>query len=215
MLFQDWDTDDGMAYKLGYPQVSARPKPYRLADVTPTPAAEPVPVTDLKYYCKILTTKEDPVIESMGKTARLLCEKYMAKAITKKVLVMIFDGWAPGMFDIPYPPLIAVDSIKAYDLNDNESTVATSVYSVETGAHPGRVFLKNGQVWPAQLRPYNSMRVQFQCGLADATTADDAIKQAIKEQVADMYQNRGDSDKSGKLCPNALILLQPLRLVKM
>lgn len=102
-------------------------------------------------------------------------------------------------FEIPKAPLQSVTHIKTYSDDNTATTFSSSNYQVSTytsntGAERGRIALTDGATFPSFTKNIDGIEIQFVCGYADADSVPDAIKQALLNMVAFLYENRGDCD---------------------
>jgi len=97
----------------------------------------------------------------------------------------------PRFIELPKSPLISITSIKSFDEADVESTFGTANYYVDVASRPGRVALRDGSVWPTNVRSVNGLVITYKAGFG--TTADKVpfqLRQAIKVIAAHWYENR-------------------------
>jgi uncharacterized phiE125 gp8 family phage protein len=181
------------------------------------PAAEPVTVEDFHLHAQTTGLGQDLKIEDFLISARIEAENWTGRAFITQTWQAMFDVmdasscgpfddfWytdspsrsgsmvLPRLIELARPPLAAVSHIK-YWLDDGvetEQTFSSTKYSVSTAATKGRILLKTGQVWPAGLRPMDSLKVTYTCGYgADGSYVPQDIKEAIIEWAAHMYENR-------------------------
>jgi len=165
----------------------------RLRLKTP-PSVEPVSLEEAKNYLKVETADDDTLISSLIKSARELIERYLRKTLITQTWEMVLDDGG-SMVVIPRPPLQSVTSIKTIAEDGTETVEDPEKYIVELGCDsPGRVMLKSGQTWSIH-RGFASFIVEFVAGYGDqASDVPEALKQAILQLVAHLYENRGAED---------------------
>ena len=93
------------------------------------------------------------------------------------------------------PPLQSVTSIKYYDTDDVEYTLAATDYTVDADSFVGRVFLRYGKTWPSiTLRPYIGVAVEYVAGYGDtAASVPRAVRHAILLTLGHWYKQRENS----------------------
>jgi len=164
------------------------------------------------------STLETTLIESLIKTARLMCEEYLFRRIGVQTIELRDKGFPANNAPIILPaPLISVTSIKYMDGNNTEQTLAPSEYIVSDSA-PGQIIPINS--WPETSKASDSLRVVFRTGYSDpgespmlSETLPETIKTALLMQVADMYENReAQVERPLSLNPTLERLLAPYRL---
>ncbi|HEV7520136.1 MAG TPA: hypothetical protein VGP89_03490 [Candidatus Angelobacter sp.] len=129
-----------------------------------------------------------------------------------------------GEIVIPRGPLVqnaslGIDSIKYVDTAGATQTLDPTLYQVDPQSDdsPVRILPAYGKIWPATRYQPNAVVVQFQVGYVDAAHVPGRIKLAIKQTVADWFNNRDavvvDARVAVQQLPNAAKnLLWDLRL---
>jgi uncharacterized phiE125 gp8 family phage protein len=182
------------------------------------PAAEPVTFADFqaRTHC---SGQDETFAEGLITTARQLAEEWCGRAFITQTWQLWFDigcgagdqddfwytdspqakhwRFMPAVIELPRPPLISVSSIKYYldDGVEAATTFASTNYQTSTTGELGRVRLKTGKTWPTGLRAMDSLVIEYTAGYTtggEAPTANvpQAIKDAIIEWAAHMYENR-------------------------
>jgi len=157
------------------------------------PTEEPVSLADVKAHLRIDITDDDALLGTYITVARRFCERYQNRAYITQTWKLVLDDWPDDdEIELPYPPLQSVTSIVYYDTEDNDNTLATTVYMVDADSEPGRVTLKYNQTWPyTTLRPYNGIEITYVAGYGDATgDVPENVVHAIKLLVGHLYENR-------------------------
>lgn len=166
-------------------------KGYSLTVVT-GPAVEPV--TPSEVADRLPGSPELPFLEVLIEGARQRVEAFLGRALVSQTLRLHLNGFpystiGGSVLPLPRPPLLTVDSVKYYDLDDTEKTVDTSVYTVVTHREPGAVQVKHGQHWPTDVRFDNAVFVQFQAGYGtEAKDVPRAIRNALLLDVRAAYK---------------------------
>lgn len=191
------------------------------------PAVEPVTLAELKTHLRITSTAEDTYLESLIKMSRQTLEDYLGRKFITQTLQLFLDdptyrdlshgGWWDGVQDgsqswfhrrvieLPYLPLQEVVDVYYYPEDDTQTVYDSNNYRVDSVDHDleGRVVLKDGSVWPTNLRNMNSLEVEYIVGYGDL--ADDvppAIRRGILALAAYLYENRGDCSKEANAIAN-------------
>jgi uncharacterized phiE125 gp8 family phage protein len=158
-------------------------------------AAEPLTGSEMKAALRVDTTTEDALIDAYIKAARQKVEADTGRALINQTWALSLDRVPVNGGDIviPIAPLSSVTSVKSYAEDGTESTVATSVYRVDTASVPGRIVLKSDQSWPTGLRDRDALLATFVAGYgaAAANISDVSLVQAVRVLVAHWYENRG------------------------
>ncbi|MGE7777376.1 phage head-tail connector protein [Chitinophaga sp. NPDC101104] len=157
-----------------------------------SPSAEPVTLQEAKDFLRVSFDDDDAVITGMLTGARQLLEKRLNIFLAVRPLKVTFshDGCYP--LQLPYGPIGEItESTFRYDWDDTV-IITTSQYTVI-----GDEFkqFKGAPGW--WTLTYN----------AGYQVAPEALKQGILKQVAWMYENRGDTTKTGELNTDVLYML--------
>ena len=126
---------------------------------------------------------------------------------------MYLDNFPAGGFRIPCAPLVSVQSVKYYDVNNVEQTLVNTEYYVDAISKPGR--LVPATSWPATYVRPNAVSIVLTAGYGVAADVPQVIKQAMLLMIGDMYNNREETGHGTvSLMPiTAEILLRPFRLL--
>ena len=158
------------------------------------PVSEPISLAEAKRQLRREAdfTDDDVYIESLIKAARDVAETLSLHAMLTQTWKLYLDEWPDGdAIELPKPPLQSVTEIKYTDEDGNESTLSTSVYSVDTNCTPGKIFLKPSQSWPSTaLYPYNAIYIKFVCGWGGVADIPPTAKRAMLVLISDWYENR-------------------------
>lgn len=170
---------------------SLDPKGKRKINLATGPTVEPVTVDEVKEWARIDGTDEDTILTGMIKSVRAYTEAYLRRALISQKYEMIMDYWISDSIELPYPPLISVDSVVTIDEDDTETTYSSSYYYL-SGGEPDRLCIKEGVSLPENDdRACGGFKITWYAGYG--TTADDVpqqIKDAIKAWVTYTYEQR-------------------------
>jgi len=112
-------------------------------------------------------------------------------------------------------PVISVESIKYYSDDDTQYTWAASNYFVDTFSEPAKVVLRDGGTYPTDLRAANGLEINFTAGYGSNPSAiPEAIKVAILQYIAFLYEHRGDNQAGMQSPPVLRALLDPYRVLR-
>jgi uncharacterized phiE125 gp8 family phage protein len=92
-------------------------------------------------------------------------------------------------------PLQSIEEVKTWDRTNTDTVYAATNYYVDNVDKDmyGRLLLEEEATWPADLRTYLSMSIEFKAGYGDAKEdVPEGIRQAILQLIGFLYQNRGD-----------------------
>lgn len=104
-----------------------------------------------------------------------------------------YPGLVPnstGVIDIPWPPLISIDSLEYDDFQGNVQSVPSDSYNVSLGT-PARIQPQYSHVWPISRPTIDSVRINFTCGYGGTSASVPSnVRAAMKLMVAHWYENR-------------------------
>lgn len=175
-----------------------------------TPAAGyPVTLDEVKLHLKIDGTLEDTLLTSLISTVTEFYENFTKRDFITKTY-RLFDHHFRTYYEIRKCPNVTITSIKYFDLNNTEQTVASDVYELtETPDFPV-LYKQPKQIWPSVYNKPQAVNITFTCGYGTAADVPDVLKQAILIGIAALYENRGDCGDSGNGCGDCSVLLNPL-----
>lgn len=203
--------------------------------MTVAPAAEPVPLAEVKAQARIDTTVDDALISDFIVGARQWVEKYTSRALITQTWQLWIDLWPAatelwwdGVRDgpvtgldqisyiaLPRAPLQSVNSVQYFDNTDTPTVWDPANYYVDTVREPGRLALRIGATWPLPSRLTNGIMVEYVCGYgADGSYVPETIKTAIRQLVAHWYVHRGEaltvSNSRGYATSSVPLIIQAL-----
>lgn len=191
-----------------------------------TPAAEPVPLDELKLHLRVDHDEEDPLIVQLGKTAREYVEQDLHRALLESEWDWKLDGFPiarrlsagsanvhsprerlPWLIDYsevleaPLAPLRSVTSITYIDPAGDQQTLSASGYAVDSLSEPARISPAQGLNWPAARRELDAVTIRFKAGWPSAAAIPEGLKLAIKQLVNLWYEPGRDVVAERRLIP--------------
>lgn len=160
--------------------------------ITTAPLVEPISVEEARSHLRIDHDGEDDLLERLIAQARTYCEDVSQRALITRTYTAYLDVFPACAFALPYPPLLAVTSIKYTDEDGNQSTYSSANYLVDAHREPGRVVLKSTSSWPnVTLKEINGVEIIWTAGYgATAASVPPRYKQAILLLLGHYYENR-------------------------
>lgn len=184
--------------------------------ITP-PATEPVTLTEAKSHLRVTTTDEDVLITSLITAAREVAESNLNRALISQTWDLKRDEFGEEI-RLPLPPLVSVTSVKYFDLDEVEQTLATAEYAVlNTGAYAkaGRIVPAYNGSWPAVRGMPNDITVRFVAGYGAAGAVPPQIRWAILLILGELYARRESGIVGAPIATvpySAEALLMPFRV---
>lgn len=183
------------------------------------PALSPVTLTEAKSYLRVDADDDDARIEQLIRAVTRKAEEFTRRAFLTQTWELSFDSAPPNRIEIPRPPLLSIVSIKSYDEAGTEAVFDLNNIWVDKRSTPGRIALKEGVEWPTELRPIDSIVIQFIAGYGTKPeNVDDGIREGILRGVATLYAAREDAiigTVAAKLPEGARELLRPYKVFRL
>lgn len=176
--------------------------------VTTAPVLEPFTVEEAKAQIRSVQNQEDGIVASYIKAARAAAEKYLGRGLLTQTITLNLSDFVPVLSLPMAAPLQSVTTVKYYDTDGTQQTLASSYYTVDTIGHPGRLALASGQSWPAVDgdRKVGRIEIIYLVGYTSRDLIPEEIKQGMRVLIGNM-----DADRDG-MDPNSE---QAMRVAKM
>jgi uncharacterized phiE125 gp8 family phage protein len=154
-------------------------------------ADEPVTVDELMQHSRIQSTADNAWLALAIKAARQRVEKEIGRSLITQTWTAYLDRFPCGDVRLPYPPTIAISSVKYYDGNNELQTLSASVYQIDTASEPARFKVAYGKSWPSTYCRLNAVEIAYTAGYgADGESVPAAIRHAIMMIVGHLYEHR-------------------------
>lgn len=166
--------------------------------VTTPPANDALTLASLKNHLRITNSNEDSQLQLKLSMAINTFQHYTNIALVTQTVRQTFDQFPTerNFMLERYAPTISSLSIKYYDVDNTLTTLATSVYGTADRGRPAKIFLLNGQSWPADLhadRP-DAVEVEYTVGYgADEDAVPEEYKHCIAMMAGDAQNFREDT----------------------
>jgi len=132
--------------------------------------AAPVSVEDIGVHLRVDTSDEAEAayLAALIDAATEFVETRISKQIRRAELTYTLDGFPPcRAIDLPWPPLVSVESVRYIDADDAEQPLDPSAYSVDVSSLPGRIVRGAVSSWPSTSRVPNAVSIAFTAGYPD------------------------------------------------
>ena len=160
--------------------------------VTTTAAVtEPVSLDRVKRSLGLDNVRDfDTTLQELILSATNAVSNDLGRALVTTTYTLYLQKWPGREIQLPYPPLVAVDSIKYYgDATETLDTFSSGSYTVSSGGDPGIVWLNENKDWPDLMNRPNPIEVQFQAGYgSDAEDVPAAIQAAVTMTAAYFFE---------------------------
>jgi len=170
---------------------------YRKSTPTVVTAAtlQPLTLTEVKKHLEIDDddSEHNTQLESMIDEA---CEQWESDtdSICMQRTLRITTNEFYDDFKLPLRPITSITSLKYYDLNNVQQTLATTVYGFDAANRSIR--LKTNQSLPTFTPRWDAFEITYAAGHATAATIPALWKRAMLLLIAYYFDsNRGDNDR--------------------
>lgn len=200
------------------------------------PAGKPLTIAEVKSFLRIDFNEDDIFLITQLTMVTDVVEKYLRSALVSREYELAIDSlpeleiplregtyvgahmsYQRDYIDLPFSPVVSVESIKTFDDDDTETTVASSTYIVDTFRKPARVVLRNGNTWPNANREVNALIIRYTAGYGTASQIPEAIRLAMLQLIAYSYEHRGDQmETAAPAIPESVqTLLRPYQMMSL
>lgn len=175
-------------------------------EILSKPTTNLLHLDDVKNHLRVTTTAEDHQIEYLLLAAQEKAESFTQRSLLIRKYRMRLDGFQT-LFELPYGPLVKVNSIEYVDTNGTTQTLDSSVYTVDRYQPIGQVFEAYNQDFPTTRSVANSVIITYQAGYMAPCTISQVTDTVT---VVDNPFSDGDivylhgSDGEGKELPTGL-----------
>ncbi|MBN8958577.1 MAG: hypothetical protein J0H17_18730 [Rhizobiales bacterium] len=145
--------------------------------VTVPPTDEPVTLVEAKAECGVTGTARDDELTLKIAAARAFVEQHCTIFLMTQTVAVTCDCF-DDLGHVAVAPLQSVTSIKYFDLDGLEQTVADTVYEERLDALSPSIVAKPGQRWPSK-QAGTRITLTAVAGYGDASEVPPNIKQAV------------------------------------
>lgn len=170
----------------------------------------------VKAHLRVDGSDEDPLIGAYLDAACAHIDGpggWLNRAIGRQLLELRIDDFGPaerGVIELPFPPIVEVESVKYIDAAGVEQTVSASAYELTAGPTLRPIY--DGS-WPGVRATADAVRIRYRAGYAETPSP---IRAAVLLMVGDLYQRRETtSDGAAAAVPMSMTvenLLAPFRV---
>jgi uncharacterized phiE125 gp8 family phage protein len=155
------------------------------------PATEPLTYSEVKAFLRLNDDSEQTFVTTLITIARQIVEGQTWRPLISQTWALQFDAFELNLFisNINKAPIISIDSVTYYDVNNALQTLSPSLYETDIYGNPARFRLKS---IPSVYDRMGALIVNFVCGYTNAAAVPQAIKQAMLLIIGHLYENRQD-----------------------
>ena len=158
--------------------------PWNRITTKTAPVSDPVSLDRVKRSLGLDNVRDfDTTLQELIKSASGAVSGDLGRALVTTTYTLYLQRWPGRIIQLPYPPLIAIDSVKYWgDSTETLDTFSSGSYTAITGGEPGLIALHEDADWPTLMnRGANPIEIQFQAGYG---TEIDDIPAPIQAAVA-------------------------------
>ncbi|MDB5541074.1 MAG: hypothetical protein JWQ89_2801 [Devosia sp.] len=155
------------------------------------PAEEPVSLVETKAFLRLDADAEDGLVTTLIAAARLHVEGTTGRALVRQGWRLVLDQWPAGrVVTLPVAPLLELEAIRAFDVQDDEHVIPLEQFQAETGVAPARVLLPGTVAGMPVLRERLGIEIDYVAGFGEAADVPADLKQAVLALVAHWSEHR-------------------------
>ena len=156
------------------------------------PSTTPISLAQAKTFLRVDSSFDDDnsYITSLINVATQQVETFTRRRLLPQTYNLYHD-YFPSYIDLQVGPIISVSSIKYFDNNNVEQTLATTQYDVDDKVKPGRIYESENGSFPDTYDRPNAINIEFIVG-DNIANIPQPIIQAIYIIIGRYYENRQD-----------------------
>lgn len=153
------------------------------------PSSEPITFDEACAHLKADPTESRDYINGLLSTVREMAEQITGRTLLQKTWRKTLDAF-PDAIRLDNPPIIAVTSVKYYDVDGVQQTLSPTSYYVDAESEPGWVVPAPYYCWPVTACEHvNAVEVIYTAGYASADLVPDCVKTWMKVMLRHIYDN--------------------------
>jgi uncharacterized phiE125 gp8 family phage protein len=120
------------------------------------------------------------------------------------------------VLEVPNPPVVIFEIINVYTADNTSAEFSAAHYYADTTGASGRIVLLDGVLPPSPSRVVNGIEVQFTAGYGGAASnVPGLLRQGMKQMIAHLYAQRGDTPDEALVASGAAGLFLPYRVMSL
>jgi uncharacterized phiE125 gp8 family phage protein len=184
-------------------------------ELVTAPVTEPLSLSEAKAQLRLEHNDDDALVQSLIAQARQWVEGYASIALLPQSWRLWLDAWPEAeALSLPKAPLRAINSVQIVNPDLGLTPWSATLYRVDTASWPGRLLLRDGQIWPTPTQRQRAISIEFSAGYDNAASVPEPIKLALLQLLTHWYEQRGDvlAQPVPALVPHLLSPYRPVRL---
>jgi len=171
--------------------------------LTTAPTKEPFCIEEVKTLLGVEHTFHDDRIRSAMTTATEVMQGHAWRQFLQATYTLHLRSFLCGRgrkLYLPRPPLTSVTSVKYYDEDDADQTVDATNYYVHTFGSPGMIEFKDTYQLPTIESREDAVRIEFVCGVADASSLPSSVKEGLIFLIRFLYEHPDFDPGCSSMC---------------
>jgi len=154
------------------------------------PSSPLLTMAEVRDHLRLDVDADDPLVSSLLIAATDWFERATDRSLSAKTWRLDLPSFCGSRIELPYPPLVSVTHVKAYDAANVLQTVNASNYEVVTNTVPGAVQLTTTGQWPATYVRNDAVQVTYVAGYATPAAVPQLCKQCVLMLIGAWHENR-------------------------
>lgn len=165
--------------------------------ITP-PEVEPVTLAEAIDWARADdgTAATDAALNMLIGAMRRYAENLTGRAFVQRELQLILPCWQTRI-ELPFPPLVSVESVTYFDTDGVVQTLSTSLYDVHDWREPAVIVPAFQEVWPSTRAVDDAVRINYIAGYPPAGSPEDYaaglpenLKLWMQARIATLFNQR-------------------------
>lgn len=137
-----------------------------------------IKLTEIKNFLRIDFDDDDNLLKELLKSAIKQCELYISKSLVQKIYKFsIYNSINNNLVELPYPPIISIESVSIIDKNNNSINYIN--YLLDT--------ISNTIIFNVLPSNFYRIDITYKSGYAEIP---DDIKQGLLFHISKMYEDK-------------------------
>jgi uncharacterized phiE125 gp8 family phage protein len=156
------------------------------------PDTEPISLEEAKAHIKPQdSAAENDLIKALITAMREAAEHALDRSLITQTWRLTLDAFpCDGVILLEKPPILTVESVKYWNVDGVQITLAGAAYALDKESEPGRLVAAPGTAWPGTQLRMNAVEVIYTAGYgAEAADVPSAVKQWMLAMMRAAYDN--------------------------
>ena len=147
-----------------------------------------VTLEEAMEHSRITDTYDEIVVRMCLEGSHDIIEQYLNRRLTPTTMIGIVGDYRKQV-TLPFPPITSISSVTCEDQNEAEVTLVEGTHYRYDPIRQAVRFLNSWNL----ASMHCEFKITFVCGYADIDSVPRAVKHAIRQTFATLYENREDT----------------------